>query len=195
MGRLRVQAAMARYLLDCGKSAEDEPEDAKERAAQDLSDAMLGTIGELNVVLDPVDAESGTPPDEQRHTKFMLFRPAQPHVLSRLANLTAAAKFAQQHGLDLKEGGDYLQAFIRRYGLDDPNSHVRRTLDAMFALSGKTSPMLFKQGYTLAEEVGGGPDEPHWVYARDESAQTLDDHLKAWENFSRASGSRGGSAS
>ncbi|PMB21969.1 hypothetical protein, partial [Fischerella thermalis] len=192
LGGLRVQAAMARHLLNCGKAEASEPEDANARAANDLYLAVRGTVDELSYIFNNVAAESGKHEDEQRFTKFMLFRPAQPHVLSRLANLTAAVKFAQQHGLDLEQTTGELQAFIQQYGLDDPNSHVRRTINAMFALSGKTSPMLFKEGYTLAEEVGGGPDEPHWVYARDESPETFDEHLKVWNG---ASGRRGGSAS
>lgn len=195
LGGMRVQAAMARYLLDCGKSAENEPEDAKERAAHDLDNAVRETIDELTPLFNGVNSEAGKAPEEQPYTNFLMFRPAQPHVLSRLANLTAAVRFAEQHGLNLKLTGDELRNFIRQYGLDDPNSPVRRVIDAMFALSGDTMPMLFKQGYTLAEEVGGGPDEPHWVYARDESAKKMDDHLRIWNDFIRASGGRGGSAS
>ena len=197
LGGMRVQAAMARYLLECGKDkdAQDEAEDAKERAAYDLDAAVIGTINDLAPLFNMVNAEAEKPPERRRYTDFLMFRPAQPHVLSRLANLTAAVKFAQQHGLELNRTPRLLQEFIQDYGLDDPNSPVRRTVDAMFALSGKTSPMMFKQGYTLAEEVGGGPDDPHWVYARDESAQEWDDHLKVWDEFVRASGSRGGSAS
>ena len=195
LGGLFVQAAMARHLLECGKVADNEPEDAKERAAYDLDAAVILTIGELAPLFDEVNAEASEPPGRRRYTNFLMFRPAQPHVLSRLANITAALKFAQQHGLQLNEAPKRLQKFIRDYGLDNPDSHLGRTIRAMFALSGKTSPMMFKKGYTLAEEVGGGPDEPHWVYARDESVQEWDDHLRVWDEFVRASGGRGGSAS
>jgi hypothetical protein len=72
---------------------------------------------------------------------------------------------------------------LNDYGLNDPNSHVRRTLDAMFTLSAGASPMMFQKGYTVAEQAFGGPDEPHVVYGADDSVKTLDDHLLVWSNF------------
>jgi hypothetical protein len=53
----------------------------------------------------------------------------------------------------------------------------------MFTLSAGASPMMFQKGYTVAEQAFGGPDEPHVVYAADNSVKTLEDHLRVWSNF------------
>jgi hypothetical protein len=165
---------MARHLLKCNPEQSD---------ASDLSDAVEHTAIELSSLLDELKGEESLPEDRRRLTRFMLFRPAMPHVLSRLANLTAAVKFAEQNQLELSEGARAkLNMLLKDYGLNDPNSHVRRTLDAMFTLSGGASPMMFQKGYTAAEQAFGGPDEPHMVYGADNSVKTLDDHLLVWSN-------------
>jgi len=175
LGGLRVQAAMARHLLKCNPEQSD---------AEDLSTAVEHTALELDYILGALKNEASRPEDERKFTRFMLFRPVMPHVLSRLANLTAAVKFAEQNQLELSEGAkEKLDMLLNDYGLNDPNSHVRRTLDAMFTLSGGASPMMFQKGYTVAEQAFGGPDEPHMVYAPDNSVKTLDDHLLVWSNF------------
>jgi len=174
LGGLRVQAAMARHLLNCNPEQSD---------ASDLSVAVEHTALELAPILGALQNEASLPEDERKFTRFMLFRPAMPHVLSRLANLTAAAKFAEQNQLELSEGAKQkLNLLLNHYGLNDPNSHVRRTLDAMFTLSAGASPMMFQKGYTVAEQAFGGPDEPHVVYGADNSVKTLDDHLLVWSN-------------
>jgi hypothetical protein len=174
LGGLRVQAAMARHLLGCNPEQGD---------ASDLSVAVEYTALELAPILGALQNEASLPEDERKFTRFMLFRPAMPHVLSRIANLTAAAKFAEQNQLELSEGArQKLNLLLNQYGLNEPNSHVRRTLDAMFTLSGGASPMVFKKGYTVAEQAFGGPDEQHVVYGADDSVKTLDDHLLVWSN-------------
>jgi hypothetical protein len=174
LGGLRVQAAMARHLLQCNPEQSD---------ASDLSDAVELTALELAPLFDELKSEGSLPEDRRRLTRFMLFRPAMPHVLSRVANLTAAVKFAEQNQLELSEGAKQkLDMLLNDYALNDPNSHVRRTLDAMFTLSAGASPMVFKKGYTVAEQAFGGPDEPHVVYGADDSVKTLDDHLLVWSN-------------
>jgi hypothetical protein len=174
LGGLRVQAAMARHLLGCNPEQSD---------ASDLSDAVEHTAIELSSLFDELKSEGSLPEDRRRLTRFMLFRPAMPHVLSRIANLTAAVKFAEQNQLELSEGAKQkLNLLLNEYGLNDPNSHVRRTLDAMFTLSAGASPMMFQKGYTVAEQAFGGPDEPHVVYGADNSVKTLDDHLLVWSN-------------
>jgi hypothetical protein len=174
LGGLRVQAAMARHLLNCNPEQSD---------ASDLSVAVEHTALELAPILGVLQNEASRPEDERKFTRFMLFRPAMPHVLSRIANLTAAAKFAEQNQLELSEGAKQkLDMLLNDYGLNDPNSHVRRTLDAMFTLSAGASPMMFQKGYTVAEQAFGGPDEPHVVYGADNSVKTLDDHLLVWSN-------------
>jgi len=174
LGGLRVQAAMARHLLQCNPEQSD---------ASDLSAAVEYTALELSSLFGALKNEASRPEDERKFTRFMMFRPAMPHVLSRLANLTAAAKFAEQNQLELSEGAkEKLDMLLNDYGLNDPNSHVRRTLDAMFTLSGGASPMMFQKGYTAAEQAFGGPDEPHMVYGADNSVKTLDDHLLVWSN-------------
>lgn len=175
LGGLRVQAAMARHLLGCNPEQSD---------ASDLSDAVEHTAIELSSLLDELKGEESLPEDRRRLTRFMLFRPAMPHVLSRIANLTAAIKFAEQNQLELSEGAKQkFNLLLNEYGLKDPNSHVRRTLDAMFTLSAGASPMMFQKGYTVAEQAFGGPDEQHVVYGADNSVKTLDDHLLVWSNF------------
>jgi hypothetical protein len=175
LGGLRVQAAMARHLLNCNPEQSD---------AIDLSAAVDHTVLELDPLLARLKKEESLPEDEQRLTRFMLFRPAMPHVLSRIANLTAALKFAEQNNLKLSEDTlKKIEMLFNNYGLNDPNSHVRKTLDAMFTLSGGASPMMFQKGYTVAEQAFGGPDEPHVVYKADDSVKTLDDHLLVWSNF------------
>jgi hypothetical protein len=147
---------MARHLLGCNPEQSD---------ASDLSDAVEHTAIELSSLFDELKSEGSLPEDRRRLTRFMLFRPAMPHVLSRIANLTAAVKFAEQNQLELSEGAKQkLNLLLNEYGLNDPNSHVRRTLDAMFTLSAGASPMMFQKGYTVAEQAFGGPDEPHVVY-------------------------------
>ena len=174
LGGLRVQAAMARHLLKCNPEQSD---------ASDLSDAVELTALELAPLFDELKSEESLPEDRRRLTRFMMFRPAMPHVLSRVANLTAAVKFAEQNQLELSEGAKQkLNLLLNEYGLNDPNSHVRRTLDAMFTLSAGASPMMFQKGYTVAEQAFGGPDEPHMVYGADNSVKTLDDHLLVWSN-------------
>jgi hypothetical protein len=174
LGGLRVQAAMARHLLKCNPEQSD---------ASDLSDAVEHTALELAPLFGALKNEASLPEDERKFTRFMLFRPAMPHVLSRIANLTAAVKFAEQNQLELSEGAKQkLDMLLNDYGLKDPNSHVRRTLDAMFTLSAGASPMMFQKGYTAAEQAFGGPDEPHMVYGADNSVKTLDDHLLVWSN-------------
>jgi len=174
LGGLRVQAAMARHLLQCNPEQSD---------ASDLSDAVEHTAIELSSLLDELKGEESLPEDRRRLTRFMLFRPAMPHVLSRIANMTAAAKFAEQNQLELSEGAKQkFNLLLNEYGLNDPNSHVRRTLDAMFTLSGGASPMMFQKGYTVAEQAFGGPDEQHVVYGADDSVKSLDDHLLVWSN-------------
>jgi hypothetical protein len=174
LGGLRVQAAMARHLLGCNPEQSD---------ASDLSVAVEHTALELDSILNALQNEASRPEDERKFTRFMLFRPAMPHVLSRLANLTAAAKFAEQNQLELSEGARAkLNMLLKDYGLNDPNSHVRKTLDTMFTLSAGASPMMFQKGYTVAEQAFGGPDEPHMVYGADNSVKTLDDHLLVWSN-------------
>jgi hypothetical protein len=174
LGGLRVQAAMARHLLKCNPEQSD---------ASDLSAAVEHTALELASLFGALKNEASRPEGERKFTRFMLFRPAMPHVLSRIANLTAAAKFAEQNQLELSEGAKQkLDLLLNDYGLNDPNSHVRRTLDAMFTLSGGASPMMFQKGYTAAEQAFGGPDEPHVVYGADDSVKTLDDHLLVWSN-------------
>jgi hypothetical protein len=174
LGGLRVQAAMARHLLKCNPEQSD---------ASDLSDAVELTALELAPLFGALKNEASRPEDRRKFTRFMLFRPAMPHVLSRIANLTAAVKFAEQNQLELSEGAKQkLDMLLNDYGLNDPNSHVRRTLDAMFTLSAGASPMVFKKGYTVAEQAFGGPDEPHVVYGADNSVKTLDDHLLVWSN-------------
>jgi len=174
LGGLRVQAAMARHLLGCNPEQSD---------ASDLSAAVEHTALELDSILGALQNEASLPEDERMFTRFMLFRPAMPHVLSRIANLTAAAKFAEQNQLELSEGARAkLNMLLKDYGLNDPNSHVRRTLDTMFTLSAGASPMMFQKGYTAAEQAFGGPDEPHMVYGADNSVKTLDDHLLVWSN-------------
>ena len=175
LGGLRVQAAMARHLLNCNPEQSD---------ATDLSAAVEYTAVELASLLDELKYEASRPEDERKFTRFMLFRPAMPHVLSRVANLTAAAKFAEQNQLDLSEGAkEKLNMLLNDYGLNDPNSHVSKTLDAMFTLSAGASPMMFQKGYTVAEQAFGGSDEPHMVYGADNSVKTLDDHRLVWSNF------------
>ena len=174
LGGLRVQAAMARHLLGCNPEQSD---------ASDLSAAVEHTALELDSILGGLQNEASLPEDERKFTRFMMFRPAMPHVLSRIANLTAAVKFAEQNQLELSEGAKQkLNLLLNEYGLNDPNSHVRRTLDAMFTLSAGASPMMFQKGYTVAEQAFGGPDEPHMVYGADNSVKTLDDHLLVWSN-------------
>jgi hypothetical protein len=174
LGGLRVQAAMARHLLKCNPEQSD---------ASDLSAAVEYTALELSSLFGALKNEASRPEDERKFTRFMMFRPMMPHVLSRVANLTAAAKFAEQNQLELSEGAkEKLDMLLNDYGLNDPNSHVRRTLDAMFTLSGGASPMMFQKGYTAAEQAFGGPDEPHVVYGADDSVKTLDDHLLVWSN-------------
>jgi PAS domain-containing protein len=185
LGGLRVQAAMARHLLECNPEQSD---------AEDLSVAVEHTALELMPFLNRLKNEASLPEDERAFTRFMLFRPAMPHVLSRLANLTAAAKFAEQNQLELSEGAKQkLDLLLNDYGLNDPNSHVYRTLDAMFTLSAGASPMMFQKGYTVAEKAFGGPDEPHVVYAADDSVKTLDDHLMVWSNFLESNSQQRGS--
>jgi len=175
LGGLRVQAAMARHLLQCNPEQSD---------ASDLSAAVEYTALELAPLFGALKNEASLPEDERKFTRFMMFRPAMPHVLSRIANLTAAAKFAEQNQLELSEGARAkLNMLLKDYGLNDPNSHVRGTLDAMFTLSAGASPMMFQKGYTVAEQAFGGPDEPHMVYKADDSVKTLDDHLLVWSNF------------
>lgn len=175
LGGLRVQAAMARHMLNCNPEQSD---------ASDLSAAVEHTALELAPILGALKNEASLPEDRRKFTRFMMFRPAMPHVLSRVANLTAAIKFAEQNQLELSEGAkEKLDLLLNDYGLKDPNSHVRRTLDAMFTLSGGASPMMFQKGYTVAEQAFGGPDEPHVVYGPDNSVKTLDDHLLVWRNF------------
>ena len=174
LGGLRVQAAMARHMLNCNPEQSD---------ASDLSVAVEHTALELAPILGGLQNEESLPEDERKFTRFMMFRPAMPHVLSRVANLTAAIKFAEQNQLELSEGAKQkLDMLLNDYGLNDPNSHVRRTLDAMFTLSAGASPMVFKKGYTVAEQAFGGPDEQHMVYGADDSVKTLDDHLLVWSN-------------
>jgi hypothetical protein len=174
LGGLRVQAAMARHLLKCNPEQSD---------ASDLSDAVEHTALELSSLFGALKNEASLPEDRRKFTRFMMFRPAMPHVLSRIANLTAAVKFAEQNQLELSEGAKQkLNLLLNEYGLNDPNSHVRRTLDAMFTLSAGASPMMFQKGYTVAEQAFGGPDEPHVVYGADNSVKTLDDHLLVWSN-------------
>lgn len=175
LGGLRVQAAMARHLLKCNPEQSD---------ASDLSDAVELTALDLSSLFGALQNEASRPEDERKFTRFMMFRPMMPHVLSRVANLTAAAKFAEQNQLELSEAAKQkLDMLLNDYGLNDPNSHVRRTLDAMFTLSAGASPMMFQKGYTVAEQAFGGPDEPHVVYGADNSVKTLDDHLLVWSNF------------
>lgn len=174
LGGLRVQAAMARHLLKCNPEQSD---------AEDLSAAVEHTALELDSIFGRLQNEASLPEEDRAFTRFMLFRPAMPHVLSRIANLTAAIKFAEQNQLELSEGAKQkLDMLLNDYGLKDPNSHVRRTLDAMFTLSAGASPMMFQKGYTVAEQAFGGPDEPHVVYKADDSVKTLDDHLLVWSN-------------
>jgi len=174
LGGLRVQAAMARHLLKCNPEQSD---------ASDLSAAVELTALELAPLFGALKNEASRPEDRRKYTRFMMFRPAMPHVLSRIANLTAAVKFAEQNQLELSEGAKQkLDMLLNDYGLKDPNSHVRRTLDAMFTLSAGASPMMFQKGYTVAEQAFGGPDEPHMVYGADNSVKTLDDHLLVWSN-------------
>lgn len=174
LGGLRVQAAMARHMLNCNPEQSD---------ASDLSDAVELTALELASLFGALKNEASLPEDRRKFTRFMLFRPAMPHVLSRVANLTAAVKFAEQNQLELSEAAKQkLDMLLNDYGLNDPNSHVRRTLDAMFTLSAGASPMMFQKGYTVAEQAFGGPDEPHVVYKADDSVKTLDDHLLVWSN-------------
>jgi hypothetical protein len=174
LGGLHVQAAMARHLLKCNPEQSD---------AEDLSIAVENTALDLMSLLDGLKHDESLPENEQIYTRLMLFRPAMPHVLSRVANLTAALKFAEQNKLKLSDGAlQKIDMLLNEYGLKDPNSHVRRTLDAMFTLSGGASPMMFQKGYTVAEKAFGGPDEPHVVYAPDDSVKTLDDHLLVWSN-------------
>jgi hypothetical protein len=185
LGGLRVQAAMARHLLRCNPEQSD---------ASDLSDAIEHTALELDSILGALQNEASLPEDGRRFTRFMLFRPAMPHVLSRIANLTAAVKFAEQNQLELSDGAKQkLNLLLNEYGLDDPNSHVRRTLDAMFTLSAGASPMMFQKGYTVAEQAFGGPDEPHVVYKADDSVKTLDDHLLVWSNALQSNAQQRGS--
>ena len=185
LGGLRVQAAMARHLLQCNPEQSD---------ASDLSAAVEYTALELMPLLNRLKNEASRPEDEQKFTRFMLFRPAMPHVLSRVANLTAAIKFAEQNQLELSEGAKQkLDMLLNDYGLNDPNSHVRRTLDAMFTLSAGASPMMFQKGYTVAEQAFGGPDEPHVVYKADDSVKTLDDHLLVWSNALQSNSQQRGS--
>jgi ribosome-binding protein aMBF1 (putative translation factor) len=176
LGGLHVQAAMARHLLKCNPEQSD---------AEDLSIAVENTALDLMSLLDGLKHDESLPEgEEQRYTRLMLFRPAMPHVLSRLANLTAALKFAEQNQLKLSEDATAkINMLLNDYGLKDPNSHVYKTLDAMFTLSAGASPMMFQKGYTVAEQAFGGPDEPHVVYAPDNSVKTLDDHLLVWSNF------------
>jgi hypothetical protein len=175
LGGLRVQAAMARHLLKCSPEQSD---------ASDLSAAVEHTALELAPLFGALKIEASRPEDRRKFTRFMMFRPAMPHVLSRIANLTAAVKFAEQNNLKLSEGAKQkINMLLNNYGLKDPNSHVYKTLDAMFTLSGGASPMMFQKGYTVAEQAFGGPDEPHVVYAPDTSVKTLDDHLLVWSNF------------
>jgi len=175
LGGLRVQAAMARHLLGCVPEQSD---------AEDLSAAVEYTALELVSILGALQNEASLPEHKRKFTRFMMFRPAMPHVLSRIANLTAALKFAEQNQLKLSEGAKQkLDMLLNDYGLNDPNSHVYKTLDAMFTLSGGASPMMFQKGYTVAEQAFGGPDEPHVVYKADDSVKTLDDHLLVWSNF------------
>jgi len=174
LGGLRVQAAMARHLLKCNPEQSD---------ASDLSDAVELTALDLSSLFGALKNEASLPEDRRKFTRFMMFRPMMPHVLSRVANLTAAMKFAEQNQLELSEGAkEKLDMLLNDYGLNDPNSHVRRTLDAMFTLSAGASPMMFQKGYTAAEQAFGGPDEPHVVYKADDSVKTLDDHLLVWSN-------------
>jgi hypothetical protein len=185
LGGLRVQAAMARHMLNCNPEQSD---------ASDLSDAVELTALELAPLFDELKHEASRPEDERKFTRFMMFRPAMPHVLSRVANLTAAIKFAEQNQLELSEGAkEKLDMLLNDYGLNDPNSHVRRTLDAMFTLSAGASPMMFQKGYTAAEQAFGGPDEPHMVYGADNSVKTLDDHMLVWSNALQSNSQQRGS--
>jgi PAS domain-containing protein len=185
LGGLHVQAAMARHLLKCNPEQSD---------ATDLGAAIEYTALELMPILQKLKNEASLPEDEQRFTRFMLFRPAMPHVLSRIANLTAALKFAEQNNLKLSEDAvKKIEMLFNDYDLNDPNSHVRRTLDAMFTLSAGASPMMFQKGYTVAEQAFGGPDEPHVVYKADDSVKTLDDHLLVWSNFLQSNSQQRGS--
>jgi hypothetical protein len=189
LGGLHVQAAMARHLLGCPQG-----ENAEQGVAEDLSLAVENTALDLMSLLDELEHEASLPEEKQRYTRLMLFRPAMPHVLSRLANLTAALKFAEQNNLKLSEGASQkINMLLNNYGLKDPNSHVYRTLDAMFTLSAGASPMMFQKGYTVAEQAFGGPDEPHVVYAPDSSVKTLDDHLLVWSNFLQSNSQQRGS--
>jgi hypothetical protein len=175
LGGLRVQAAMARHLLGCNPEQSD---------ASDLSVAVEHTALELDSILGALQNEASRPEEQRKFTRFMLFRPAMPHVLSRIANLTAAMKFAEQNQLKLSDSASAkINMLLKDYGLNDPNSHVRKTLDTMFTLSAGASPMMFQKGYTAAEQAFGGPDEPHVVYGADNSVKTLDDHLLVWSNF------------
>jgi hypothetical protein len=181
LGGLRVQAAMARHLLKCPPPQD---ESAEEGVATDLSDALEYTALELTSLLGQLKNEESLPENKRKFTRFMLFRPAMPHVLSRVANLTAAMKFAEQNQLKLSDSAlGKINMLLNDYGLNDPNSHVRKTLDTMFTLSAGASPMMFQKGYTVAEQAFGGPDEPHMVYGADTSVKTLDDHLLVWSNF------------
>jgi hypothetical protein len=96
LGGLHVQAAMARHLLKCSQG-----ENAEQGVAEDLSRAVELTALDLMSLFDGLKRDESLPEDEQRYTRLMLFRPAMPHVLSRLANLTAALKFAEQNKLKL----------------------------------------------------------------------------------------------
>jgi hypothetical protein len=132
LGGLYVQAAMARHLLNCPQD-----ENAEQGVAEDLSTAVEITALDLMSLFDELKHEASLPEDEQRFTRLMLFRPAMPHVVSRLANLTAALKFAEQNKLKLSESAlEKMDMLLNDYGLKDPNSHVYKTLDAMFTLSG-----------------------------------------------------------
>jgi PAS domain-containing protein len=185
LGGLRVQAAMARHMLNCNPEQSD---------ASDLSDAVEYTALELSSLFGALKNEASRPENERKFTRFMMFRPAMPHVLSRVANLTAAIKFAEQNQLELSEGAkEKLDMLLNDYGLNDPNSHVRRTLDAMFTLSAGASPMMFQKGYTAAEQAFGGPDEQHMVYGADNSVKTLDDHMLVWSNALQSNSQQRGS--
>ena len=185
LGGLRVQAAMARHLLKCNPEQSD---------ATDLSTAVEHIVLELSPMLARLKNEASLPEDKRRFTRFMLFRPAMPHVLSRIANLTAALKFAEQNNLKLSEDAlNKIEMLFNDYDLNDPDSHVYKTLDAMFTLSGGASPMMFQKGYTVAEQAFGGPDEPHVVYKADDSVKTLDDHLLVWSNFLQSNSQQRGS--
>ncbi len=185
LGGLHVQAAMARHLLGCNPEQSD---------ASDLSAAVENTALDLMSLLDGLKHDESLPEGKQRYTRLMLFRPAMPHVLSRIANLTAALKFAEQNNLKLPEYASMrIDTLLNDYGLNDPNSHVYKTLDAMFTLSGGASPMMFQKGYTVAEQAFGGPDEPHVVYKADDSVKTLDDHLLVWSNFLQSNSQQRGS--